>query len=74
VGSLNRNKQIVEKFIEEHYGVSFKLVAEWQEGKSPTDRIKKPREKQDSGDSDKSRDGDQVVSRVLEVFDGEILR
>jgi len=74
VGSLNRNKQIVEKFIEEHYGVSFKLVAQWQEGKVPTDRIKKPREKQDSGDSDKSRDGDQVVSRVLEVFDGEILR
>lgn len=74
VGSLNRNKRIVEKFIEEHYGVSFKLVAQWQEGKGPTDRIKKPREKQDSGDSDKSRDGDQVVSRVLEVFDGEILR
>ena len=74
VGSLNRNKQIVEKFIEEHYGVSFKLVAEWQEGKGPTDRIKKPRKKQDSGDSDKNRDGDQVVSRVLEVFDGEILR
>ena len=74
VDSLNRNKQIVEKFIEEHYGVSFKLVAQWQEGKSPTDRIKKPREKQDSGDGDKNIDGDQVVSRVLEVFDGEILR
>ena len=74
VDSLNRNKQVVEKFIEEHYGVSFKLVAEWQEGKGPTDRIKKPREKQDSGDSDKNIDGDQVLSRVLEVFDGEILR
>ena len=74
VGSLNRNKQVVEKFIEEHYGVSFKLVAEWHEGKGPTDRIKKPREKQDSGDSDKNIDGDQVLSRVLEVFDGEILR
>ena len=74
VDSLNRNKQVVEKFIEEHYGVSFKLVAEWQEGKGPTDRIKKPREKQDSSDSDKNKDGDQVLSRVIEVFDGEILR
>ena len=74
VDSLNRNKQVVEKFIEEHYGVSFKLVAEWQEGKGPIDLIKKPREKQDSVDSDKSIDGDQVLSRVIEVFDGEILR
>jgi len=74
VGSLNRNNRVIEKFIKDHYGVSFKLVAEWQEGKGTTDRIEKPREKQDSGDGDQNRDGDQVVSRVLEVFDGEILR
>ena len=74
VGSLNRNNRVVEKFIEDHYGASFQLVAEWQEGKGTTDRIEKSREKQDSSDGDKNKDGDQVVSRVLEVFDGEILR
>jgi hypothetical protein len=74
VGSLNRNNRVIEKFIEDHYGVSFQLLAEWQEGKGTTDRIEKPREKQDSGDGDKNTDGDQVVSRVLEIFDGEILR
>ena len=74
VGSLNRNNRVIEKFIEDHYGVSFQLLAEWQESKGTTDRIEKPREKQDSGDGDKNTDGDQVVSRVLEVFDGEILR
>ena len=74
VGSLNRNNRVVEKFIEDHYGASFQLVAEWQEGKGTTDRIEKSREKQDSSDDDKNKDGDQVVSRVLEVFDGEILR
>ena len=74
VGSLNRNNRVIEKFIEDHYGVSFQLLAEWQEGKGTTDRIEKPREKQDRGDGDKNTDGDQVVSRVLEIFDGEILR
>ena len=74
VGSLNRNNRVVEKFIEDHYGASFQLVAEWQEGKGTTDRIEKSREKHDSSDGDKNKDGDQVVSRVLEVFDGEILR
>ena len=74
VGSLNRNNRVVEKFIEDHYGASFQLVAEWQEGKGTTDRIEKSHEKQDSSDGDKNKDGDQVVSRVLEVFDGEILR
>ena len=74
VGSLNRNNRVVEKFIEDHYGASFQLVAEWQEGKGTTDRIEKSREKQDSSDGDKNKDGDQVVSRVLEVFDGEIFR
>ena len=74
VGSLNRNNRVVEKFIEDHYGTSFQLVAEWQEGKGTTGRIEKSREKQDSSDGDKNKDGDQVVSRVLEVFDGEILR
>ncbi|MDP6754899.1 MAG: DNA polymerase III subunit gamma/tau [Candidatus Marinimicrobia bacterium] len=74
VGSLNRNNRVVEKFIEDHYGASFQLVAEWQEGKGTTDRIEKSREKQNSSDGDKNKDGDQVVSRVLEVFDGEILR
>ncbi len=74
VGSLNRNNRVVEKFIEDHYGASFQLIAEWQEGKGTTDRIEKSREKQDSSDGDKNKDGDQVVSRVLEVFDGEILR
>ena len=65
---------MIEKFIENHYGDSFQLLAEWQESKGTTDRIEKPREKQDSGDGDKNTDGDQVVSRVLEIFDGEILR
>lgn len=74
VGSLNRNNQVIEKFIEDHYGVSFKLVAEWQEGKGTEKIMNKPIQPEVGNKKTKNVDGDKVVSRVLEVFDGEILR
>ncbi len=70
VGNLNRNNHVLEKFIEDHYGVSLKVKAERGEGKRPEEKIEKV-EKPVQSDSDNK---DKVVSRVLEVFDGEILR
>lgn len=70
VGNLNRNSQIIEKFIEDHYGVSLKLKAELSEEKAPEQIIQKVEETV----ADETPNGDSVVSKVLEVFDGEILR
>ena len=70
VKNLNRNNQVIEKFIEDHYGVFLKLKAEISEEIIPA----KPVENIDESNGPKNADGDQVVSRVLEIFDGEILR
>ncbi len=72
VGNLNRNNQVIERFVEEHYGVELKIKAELDEGNgskksAPTPVSEPPK-------AAPTADGETVVSRVLEVFDGEILR
>jgi DNA polymerase-3 subunit gamma/tau len=73
VGNLNRNNQVIERFIEEHYGVALKVKAERGERKDSDKKnktVKKIEEPNQFNDDNK----DNVVTRVLEVFDGEILR
>ena len=70
VGNLERNNQVIEKYFEDHYGVSLKLRAIISDGVDPENNnkiIERPI-------SSKKANGDDVVTRVLEVFDGEILR
>ena len=70
VGNLERNNRVIEKYFEDHYGVSLKLRAIISDGVDPENNnkiIEQPI-------SSKKANGDDVVTRVLEVFDGEILR
>ena len=70
VGNLERNNQVIEKFIKEHYGVSLKLKAIISDEVEPEKNVEIIEEPVLS----KEANGDDVVTRVLEVFDGEILR
>ena len=73
VGNLNRNNQVIEQFVEKHYGVELKIKAEHAE-RNGTDAPKNQMAKEPPISAAPSQDGETVVSRVLEVFDGEILR
>ena len=70
VGNLERNNRVIEKYFDDHYGVSLKLRAIISNEVDPENSnkiIEVPI-------SSKKANGDDVVTRVLEVFDGEILR
>ena len=77
VGSLNRNNQVVESFLKDYFKNDVKLKAVMSK-----DEIK-PLTPETNIDDDKvsnkninlkNDENDNVVSRVIEVFDGEILR
>ena len=70
VGNLERNNRVIEKYFEDHYGVSLKLRAIISNEVDPENNNKIIEEPISS----KKANGDDVVTRVLEVFDGEILR
>ena len=70
VGNLERNNRVIEKYFEDHYGVSLKLRAIINNEVDPENSNKIIEEPISS----KKANGDDVVTRVLEVFDGEILR
>jgi len=70
VGNLERNNHVIEKYFEDHYGVSLKLRAIISNEVDPENSNKIIEEPISS----KKANGDDVVTRVLEVFDGEILR
>ena len=77
VGNLNRNSQVIEEFFNDYYNYNLKINAIMSESgekssiseKSTNDNI--PIENQLKS-NETIEDG--VVSRVIEVFDGEILR
>ena len=70
VGNLERNNQVIEEYFKDHYGVSLKLRAIISNEVDPENSNKIIEEPISS----KKANGDDVVTRVLEVFDGEILR
>ena len=77
VGNLNRNNQVIESFLKEYFKTDLKIEAMKGEAKSnltkPETNININKLNNDQINS-KNDESDNVVSRVIEVFDGEILR
>ena len=77
VGNLNRNNQVIESFLKDYFKTDLKIEAMKGEAKSNLTKtetninINKLNNDQINSKNDES---DNVVSRVIEVFDGEILR
>ena len=77
VGNLNRNSQVIESFLKDYFKNDVKIKAVMSE-----DEIKSLTPEISSNDDNvinkninlKNDENDNVVSRVIEVFDGEILR
>ena len=77
VGSLNRNNQVVESFLKDYFknDVKIKAVMSKNETKPLTPEISRDDDKVSNENINlKNDENDNVVSRVIEVFDGEILR
>ena len=77
VGNLNRNNQVVESFLKDYFknDVKIKAVMSKNEIKSLTPEISRDDDKVKNKNINlKNDENDNVVSRVIEVFDGEILR
>ena len=77
VGNLNRNNQVIESFLKDYFknDVKIKAVMSEDEIKSLTPEISSDDVKViDKNINLKNDENDNVVSRVIEVFDGEILR
>jgi hypothetical protein len=77
VGNLNRNNQVIESFLKDYFKIDLKIEAMKGEAKSnltkPETNININKLNNDQINS-KNDESDNVVSRVIEVFDGEILR
>ena len=77
VGNLNRNNQVIESFLKDYFKTDLKIEAMKSEAKSnltkPETNININKLNNDQINS-KNDESDNVVSRVIEVFDGEILR
>ena len=77
VGNLNRNNQVIESFLKDYFKTDLKIEAMKGEAKSnltkPETNININKLNKDQINS-KNDESDNVVSRVIEVFDGEILR
>ena len=77
VGSLNRNNQVVESFLKDYFknDVKIKAVMSKNETKPLAPEISRDDDKVSNENINlKNDENDNVVSRVIEVFDGEILR
>jgi DNA polymerase-3 subunit gamma/tau len=77
VGNLNRNNQVIESFLKDYFknDVKIKAVMSEDEIKSLTPEISSNDDKVINKNINlKNDENDNVVSRVIEVFDGEILR
>ena len=77
VGNLNRNNQVIESFLKDYFknDVKIKAVMSKDEIKPLTPEISRDGNKVSNENINlKNDENDNVVSRVIEVFDGEILR
>ena len=77
VGTLNRNNQVVESFLKDYFknDLKIKAVMSKDEIKSLTPGTNIDDDKvRNKNINLKNDENDNVVSRVIEVFDGEILR
>jgi DNA polymerase-3 subunit gamma/tau len=78
VGNLNRNNEVIESFLKDYFKNDLKINAVKNEGdskQSSMSEINIERNIDDNKETNlKNDENDNVVSRVIEVFDGEILR
>ena len=77
VGNLNRNNQVIESFLKDYFknDVKIKAVMSKDEIEPLTPVINRNDDKVSNENINlKNGENDNVISRVIEVFDGEILR
>ena len=77
VGNLNRNNQVIESFLKDYYNYNLKIKALMSDHESKPSILETNSEDNKSNRNEinlKENSEDGVVSRVIEVFDGEILR
>ena len=72
VGNLEHNQELINQFAQEHYDIPMKIVPKLVQSNNSDNISKKNDSKVDEDHSSNSKD--TVISKVLEVFDGEILR
>ena len=72
VGNLEHNQELINQFAQEHYDIPLKIVPTLVQSNNSDNISKKNDSKVDEDHSSNSKD--TVISKVLEVFDGEILR
>jgi len=72
VGNLKHNQELINQFAKEHYGIPLKIVPKLVQSNNSDNTSNKNDSKVDEDHSSNSKD--TVISKVLEVFDGEILR
>ena len=72
IGNLEHNQELINQFAQEHYNIAMKIVPKLVQSNNSDDISKKNDPKVD--ENHPSNNNDSVISKVLEVFDGEILR
>ena len=72
IGNLEHNQEIINQFAQEHYDMALKIIPKLMESDKAGHKLKDNDPKMNKDDAATSKDA--VVSKVLEVFDGEILR
>ena len=72
IGNLEHNQELINQFAQEHYDLPLKIVPKLVQSNNSDNISKKNDSKVDEDHSSNSKD--TVISKVLEVFDGEILR
>ena len=72
IGNLEHNQELINQFAQEHYDMALKIIPKLMESDKAGHKLKDNDPKINKDDAATSKDA--VVSKVLEVFDGEILR
>ncbi len=72
VGNLEHNQELINQFAKEHYDIPLKIVPKLVQSNNSDNTSNKNDSKVDKDHSSNSKDS--VISKVIEVFDGEILR
>jgi DNA polymerase-3 subunit gamma/tau len=72
IGNLEHNQELINHFAQEHYDMALKIIPKLMESDKAGHKLKDNDPKMNKDDAATSKDA--VVSKVLEVFDGEILR
>lgn len=72
IGNLEHNQDLINQFAQEHYDIALKIIPKLVESDSVDHKSKDSDSKVNKDDAPTNKDA--VVSKVLEVFDGEILR